>query len=148
MPFSVYLPKSYDGQKEYPVLYLLHGADGNHNDWMAQGMLNPYASAAEAAGGKEMIIVCPNGSPDGQNIFYCDNYQGNNMKYMTYFFDEFIPYVESNFKVKAGRGTRAIAGLSMGGFGYAVLQLSASRNVLLCLCVQSCHRHRGCSQLI
>lgn len=50
MPFSVYLPKSYDGQKEYPVLYLLHGADGNHNDWMAQGMLNPYASAAEAAG--------------------------------------------------------------------------------------------------
>lgn len=117
MPFSVYLPKSYDGQKEYPVLYLLHGADGNHNDWMAQGMLNPYASAAEAAGGKEMIIVCPNGSPDGQNIFYCDNYQGNNMKYMTYFFDEFIPYVESNFKVKAGRGTRAIAGLSMGGFG-------------------------------
>ena len=117
MPFSVYLPKSYDGQKEYSVLYLLHGADGNHNDWMAQGMLNPYASAAEAAGGKEMIIVCPNGSPDGQNIFYCDNYQGNNMKYMTYFFDEFIPYVESNFKVKAGRGTRAIAGLSMGGFG-------------------------------
>ena len=117
MPFSVYLPKSYDGQKEYPVLYLLHGADGNHNDWMARGMLNPYASAAEAAGGKEMIIVCPNGSPDGQNIFYCDNYQGNNMKYMTYFFDEFIPYVESNFKVKAGRGTRAIAGLSMGGFG-------------------------------
>ena len=117
MPFSVYLPKSYDGQKEYPVLYLLHGADGNHNDWMAQGMLNPYASAAEAAGGKVMIIVCPNGSPDGQNIFYCDNYQGNNMKYMTYFFDEFIPYVESNFKVKAGRGTRAIAGLSMGGFG-------------------------------
>lgn len=117
MPFSVYLPKSYDGQKEYPVLYLLHGADGNHNDWMAQGMLNPYASAAEAAGGKEMIIVCPNGSPDGQNIFYCDNYQGNNMQYMTYFFDEFIPYIESNFKVKAGRGTRAIAGLSMGGFG-------------------------------
>ncbi|MGN0053826.1 MAG: alpha/beta hydrolase [Bacteroides sp.] len=117
MPFSVYLPKSYDGQKEYPVLYLLHGADGNHNDWMAQGMLNPYASAAEAAGGKEIIIVCPNGSPDGQNIFYCDNYQGNNMKYMTYFFDEFIPYVESNFKVKAGRGSRAIAGLSMGGYG-------------------------------
>jgi len=117
MPFSIYLPKSYDGQKEYPVLYLLHGADGNHNDWMAQGMLNPYASAAEAAGGKEMIIVCPNGSPDGQNIFYCDNYQGNNMKYMTYFFDEFIPYIESSFRVKAGRGTRAIAGLSMGGFG-------------------------------
>lgn len=62
MPFSVYLPKSYNGQKEYPVLYLLHGAGGNHNDWMIQGMLNPYASAAESAGGKEMIIVCPNGT--------------------------------------------------------------------------------------
>mgnify|MGYP000760385238 CR=1 FL=1 len=117
MPFSIYLPKGYDGQKEYPVLYLLHGADGNHNDWMIQGMLNPYASRVSAAGGKEMVIVCPNGSPDGQNIFYCDNYQGNDMKYMTFFFDEFIPYIESNFKVKAGRGTRAIGGLSMGGFG-------------------------------
>ncbi len=117
MPYSIYLPKSYDGTKEYPVLYLLHGADSNHNDWMAQGMLNSYASAAEAAGGKEMIIVCPNGSPDGQNIFYCDNYQGNDMKYMTFFFDEFIPYIESVYKVKSKRGTRAVAGLSMGGFG-------------------------------
>ena len=115
--YSIYLPKSYDNEKTFPVLYLLNGADSNNNDWMRQGLVNPYASTYAAGGGKEMIIVCPNGCPDGQNAFYCDNYSGNGINYMTYFFDEFIPFIESTYKVKAEKGSRAIAGLSMGGYG-------------------------------
>lgn len=117
MSYSIYLPKSYDNTKTYPVLYLLNGADGNNNDWLQQGMVNPHASGYAADGGKEMIIVCPNGCPDGQNVFYCDNYQSNGINYMTYFFDEFIPFIESTYKVKAEKGSRAVAGLSMGGYG-------------------------------
>lgn len=115
--YSIYLPKSYDNEKTFPVLYLLNGADSNNNDWMRQGLVNPYASTYAANGGKEMIIVCPNGCPDGKNAFYCDNYSGNGINYMTYFFDEFIPFIESTYKVKAEKGSRAIAGLSMGGYG-------------------------------
>lgn len=113
MKYSVCLPKGYDGTKTYPVLYMLHGYNGGNNDWLIGGMFNPYLSSAVAAGtAPEMIVVCP----DGMNSFYCNGFQ-NGMQYMTYFFDEFIPFIESTYKVKSERSSRAIGGLSMGGFG-------------------------------
>ena len=116
MPYSVYLPKDYFyTDKSYPVLYLLNGADSNNNDWLNQGMVNPYASSLAADGGKDMIVVCPNGCPDGENVFYCDDYTAYN--YKTYFFDEFVPFIEKTFRIKGGRENRAIGGLSMGGYG-------------------------------
>ena len=116
MPYSVYLPKDYYyTDKSYPVLYLLNGADSNNNDWLNQGMVNPYASSLAADGGKDMIVVCPNGCPDGENVFYCDDFTPYN--YKTYFFDEFVPFIENNFRIKGGRENRAIGGLSMGGYG-------------------------------
>ena len=116
MPYSVYLPKDYFyTDKSYPVLYLLNGADSNNNDWLNQGMVNPYASSLAADGGKDMIVVCPNGCPDGVNVFYCDDYTAYN--YKTYFFDEFVPFIENAFRIKGGRENRAIGGLSMGGYG-------------------------------
>lgn len=116
MPYSVYLPKDYFyTDKSYPVLYLLNGADSNNNDWLNQGMVNPYASSLAADGGKDMIVVCPNGCPDGVNVFYCDDFTAYN--YKTYFFDEFVPFIENFFRIKGGRENRAIGGLSMGGYG-------------------------------
>ena len=116
MPYSVYLPKDYYyTDKSYPVLYLLNGADSNNNDWLNQGMVNPYASSLAADGGKDMIVVCPNGCPDGENVFYCDDFTPYN--YKTYFFDEFVPFIENTFRIKGGRENRAIGGLSMGGYG-------------------------------
>ena len=115
--YTVYLPAGYDGSKEYPVLYLLNGAMGSNNDWLAQGMVNPYASHYAATGGKEMIIACPNGCPDGIDAFYINNYQGSGLDYETYFIQEFVPFIESTFNIKAERGSRAIGGISMGGFG-------------------------------
>ena len=116
MPYSVYLPKDYFyTDKSYPVLYLLNGADSNNNDWLNQGLVNPYASSLAADGGKDMIVVCPNGCPDGENVFYCDDYTAYN--YKTYFFDEFVPFIENTFRIKGGRENRAIGGLSMGGYG-------------------------------
>ena len=116
MPYSVYLPKDYFyTDKSYPVLYLLNGADSNNNDWLNQGMVNPYASSLAADGGKDMIVVCPNGCPDGENVFYCDDFTPYN--YKTYFFDEFVPFIEKAFRIKGGRENRAIGGLSMGGYG-------------------------------
>lgn len=116
MPYSVYLPKDYFyTDKSYPVLYLLNGADSNNNDWLNQGMVNPYASSLAADGGKDMIVVCPNGCPDGENVFYCDDFTPYN--YKTYFFDEFVPFIEKAFRIKGGRENHAIGGLSMGGYG-------------------------------
>ncbi len=115
MKYSVYLPKGYDKSKEYPVLYMLHGAGGGNNDWLDGGKINANASTAASDGtAPEMIVICPDGGGDN---FYCDNYNGNGFKYMTFFFTEFLPTVESLYAVKKDRASRAIGGLSMGGFG-------------------------------
>ncbi len=120
MKYSVYLPESYDGSKTYPVLYLFHGYDGDNNNWLDGGKIGYYAGKAASEGtAPEMIIIMP----DGMNAFYINGYQ-NNMQYMTYFFDEFVPYIEKTYKIKAERASRAIGGLSMGGYGslyYGVL---------------------------
>ncbi len=115
MKYSVYLPAGYDKTKEYPVLYMLHGAGGGNNDWLNGGMINANASTAAKNGtAPEMIVICPDCGGDN---FYCDNYNGNGFNYMTYFFDEFLPTVENIYSVKKDRSSRAIGGLSMGGFG-------------------------------
>ena len=119
--YSIYLPESYDGTKKYPVLYMLHGYGGNNNDWLQDntgsiwsggGTMPAYAREYAEKTGKELIIV----APDGGNNFYCDGYNGG-PKYMSFFFQEFIPYIESTYAIKAEKKSRAIGGLSMGGYG-------------------------------
>lgn len=117
MKYSVYLPASWDGTKTFPVLYLLHGADGSNNDWLNGGKIAEQVSAAVAAGtAPEMIVIMPNGTVDGKNLFYVDGYQGD-AQYMTFFFNEFQPAVEAMYKAKGDRQNRMIGGLSMGGYG-------------------------------
>ena len=113
MSINVYLPPSYSTNttKDYPVLYLLHGMWGTYVDWQKNGM----QSIVDNAGGKEMIIIMP----DGLDALYVDGYQSG-MKYETYMHDELIPYVESKYRIDTANGkNRANAGLSMGGFGAA-----------------------------
>jgi S-formylglutathione hydrolase FrmB len=114
MSYNVYLPPSYstDITKKYPVMYLLHGMGGSYNDWKNMGM----QSAVDNAGGKEMIIIMPDGLSDS---FYVDGYKSG-INYDTYMHKELIPYVESKYRINAANGkNRSIAGLSMGGFGAA-----------------------------
>lgn len=121
MNYSIYLPESYDGVRKYPILYMLHGYGGNNNDWLQDntgglwaggGTLPAYAKEFAEEGGMEMIIV----APDGKNLFYCDGYE-HGWNYMSYFFEEFVPFIESTYAVKSERSSRAIGGLSMGGYG-------------------------------
>jgi len=113
MNYSVLLPDGYDGNKTYPVLYMLHGAYGNNNDWLQQGMVASHIATA----GKDMVIVFPNASFDGFDSFYINNYQDKGYKYEDYFFTELVPTVENMFKIKPGKENRGISGLSMGGYG-------------------------------
>ena len=119
--YSIYLPENYDGTKKYPVLYMLHGYGGNNNDWLQDntgsiwsggGTMPAYAREYAEQTGKDLIIV----APDGGNNFYCDGFNGG-PKYMSFFFQEFIPYIESTYAIKAEKKSRAIGGLSMGGYG-------------------------------
>lgn len=118
--FSIYLPEDYNkSERAYPVTYLLHGYGDADDGWIQFGEVNRLADDAIASGKiPPMIIV----TPDGFQSFYINSADGK-MKYEDFFVKELIPHIEKNFKVKSERRFRAIAGLSMGGYGSLILSL-------------------------
>lgn len=110
MKYSIYLPSDYEGSEEFPVLYLLHGYGDENNAWIDKGMLVKTAYSYEKNSGRQMVVVCP----DGLTTFY---YDSQDTKFETYFFNELVPEIEKTYKVKTDRNSRAVAGLSMGGYG-------------------------------
>lgn len=123
--YNVYLPEGYDldRTKKYPVLYLLHGAGGTCDTWTKSYNMKTITDWRISSGfSLPMIIVMPDASGDDAN------HRGPHMGYFNYdewryedfFFEEFIPTVESRYRIESGRATRAIAGLSMGGGGTTI----------------------------
>ena len=114
--YSIYLPQSYDSNptKKYPVLYLLHGAGDDNKCYENKAGLASIANQLVNAGeASEMIIVTPNAGGE----LYQGYYNMENYPYETFFFDEFIPYIENTYRIIGDKNHRAIAGLSMGGGG-------------------------------
>jgi len=111
LPFNVLLPVDYDKpaarNKRYPVLYLLHGLFGHYDNWLTRTKLSDYAA------NYSVIIVMPEGN-DG---WYTDSASVPNDKYETYVIQELMPDVQSRYRTIETREGRAIAGLSMGGYG-------------------------------
>lgn len=118
--YTVYLPAGYasNTDKQYPVLYLLHGMNGNNTDWAGRGHLKDVMDQLRAAGEVcDMIVISPDaGGNIGQGAWngYFDM---EGWAYERFFFEEFLPAVEKQYRIKAEKGSRAIAGLSMGGGG-------------------------------
>ena len=120
---TIFLPRSYETNKEktYPVLYLLHGIGDNNHCWINRGHLKDVYDRLIANGeAVEMIIVTPNA---GGNIAK-DEWNGYfdlpGWDYEKFFFQELMPYVETNYRAKTGKENTAVAGLSMGGGGATV----------------------------
>ena len=118
--YTVYLPPGYEAnQREYPVLYLLHGYTGNETDWIQFGQANYIADHAIAAGEiTPMIIV----TPDGRNDWYVNSSDGT-VLYEDMFINEIIPFIEKTYAVRGTKEFRAISGLSMGGHGSLIMAL-------------------------
>jgi putative tributyrin esterase len=111
LPYNVLLPVNYNQTesrtKRYPVIYLLHGLSGHYSNWLEKTRLADYAASYE------FIIVMPEGN-DG---WYTDSATVPTDKYESYILQELIPDVEKRFRASSDAGSRAIAGLSMGGYG-------------------------------
>jgi enterochelin esterase-like enzyme len=111
--FYIYKPAGYDVNinQKYPVLYILHGGGEDESGWATQGktglILDNLIAANKA---KPMLIVMPDGNVNAQGfgentlrMFEREMKQG------------IIPFVEKNYRAESGSGSRALAGLSMGG---------------------------------
>ena len=141
--YLVYLPAGYDTQPDtrWPVFYYLHGLTGNETNWVELGKLD---AAADQLGLQAIVVM-----PDGDDGFYVDGLgkvdydacmkdgtglfipQKQNKhdtcvrarKYETYITKDLIAHVDATYRTIPRREARAIAGLSMGGFGALMLSM-------------------------
>lgn len=110
--YTVYLPDGYQkDNKRYPVLYLLHGAGGDENEWLYKGGAKETLDALIARRLiKPMIVVMPGHTA----AWWVD---GAREKGETALLKEVMPHAEGKYRIDAVRGNRLIAGLSAGGYG-------------------------------
>jgi enterochelin esterase-like enzyme len=120
--FAIYLPPDYEtSSRSYPVLYLLHGYGDNQTGWVQFGEVLRIADEAIRTGNATpMIIVMPDAS--AVNPGYVNDAKGE-WRFEDFFFEEFMPFVEKNYRIRAEKRYRAIAGLSMGGEGTFIYAL-------------------------
>lgn len=122
---AVYTPTGYERTKErFPVLYLLHGMGGDEEAWLATGRLAEIMDNLIAEGKAEpMIVVMTNGctqhvsapgySHEGMWRPYMSGSMDGSFEHM---FPAIVEWVDDNYRTEATQASRAIAGLSMGGF--------------------------------
>jgi len=108
VPYCVLLPLGYEHHSAaYPVLYLLHGLFGRFDDWVERtGIVAQTAN-------HDLIIV----TPEGGDGWYSDSATAEHEKYESYLICELLPEIEKRYRTISERRGRAIAGLSMGGYG-------------------------------
>lgn len=108
LPYTILLPDGYSRTKErYPVLYLLHGFNQNHLGWHRNTHL------VELAARFPCIIILP----EGWNRWYTNSVNASEWRMEDAFVKDLVPYVDSVYRTVRERGGRAVAGLSMGGYG-------------------------------
>jgi S-formylglutathione hydrolase FrmB len=114
VPYCVLLPPSYDAEKtrRYPILYLLHGLGDNDQFLIHSGGMNLIEDLWEQKQLAEFLIVTPAAGAS----FYINSHDGKR-RYEDFFLQEFLPGVEKRYRAEAGRASRGIAGISMGGYG-------------------------------
>jgi len=110
--YRVILPAVIPAEKRLAAVYLLHGGGGGYRDW------SNYSDVAQFAE-RHLILVMP----EGNNSYYVNAADRPQDRFEDFITKDLIADVEARFPVAAGRANRAIAGISMGGFGAIVLSM-------------------------
>jgi S-formylglutathione hydrolase FrmB len=101
------------GKGPFPVLYLLHGLSDDHTIWHRRTSIERFVE------GRNLIVVMP----DGGRSFYCNDPRQGGLAYEDHMAKDVVEFVDDSFPTIRSRRGRAIAGLSMGGYGAVMLAL-------------------------
>jgi putative tributyrin esterase len=122
MRYRVLVPEGYgESLRRYPVLVLLHGLTGDYRDWSTR------SNAAEYSRHLPLVIVMP----DGENSWYTNSAGTASDRFEDYVLIDLLADVEQKYDVIRSSYGRAIAGLSMGGFGALKLALKRPRRFVV-----------------
>ncbi|MEC7983541.1 MAG: alpha/beta hydrolase-fold protein [Myxococcota bacterium] len=109
--YTVWLPKSVDPQKEYPLLIMLHGLGDSDLNWSRGRVLGVYRSAVDQGLLEEHIVLVPNGERG-----YWSNHLDTSRRYGDWVL-EAVSDLERRYRVAEDPSRRTLMGLSMGAFG-------------------------------
>lgn len=107
MHYRVLVPRSYENGGRFPVLYLLHGIYGDYKNWDTRTGLENYAKDLN------VIIVMP----DADDSWYTNSATVPADKFEDYIAKDLIAEIDEKYRTIHDGHQRAIAGLSMGGYG-------------------------------
>lgn len=108
MKYRIVLPADYERtSRRYPVLYLLHGLTGHYEDWESRTHLDDYVANLP-------LIVA---MPEGGDSWYTNSASQPQEKWEDYIVKDLLHEIDSKYRTIQTRHARAIAGLSMGGYG-------------------------------
>lgn len=114
--YCVMLPAGYDTPNasnfHYPVLYFLHGLGGNEQELFKMGGWDLVQDLRREDKISDFLIV----TPEAKASFYVNSANGK-VRYSDFFLHEFMPLVESKYRIRRERSSRAVSGISMGGYG-------------------------------
>jgi enterochelin esterase family protein len=117
MTFSLYLPDAYraEPERKFPVVYLLHGYGGNDREWIELGGVDAVLDRMIASGEIPPVIAV---MPYAARSWYVDSgAMGGPGNYESAIAADLIEHVDASYRTVAERTSRAVAGLSMGGYG-------------------------------
>jgi len=115
--FIIYLPKEYNSTtKCYPVIYYLHGGNGNQRE--GQWLMNEIDKAITTLKIPPVIIVSVQALPIG---WYCNANVGAkgviSGPVEDVLIKNLIPFIDTHYRTIAKPSGRGLEGWSMGGFG-------------------------------
>jgi S-formylglutathione hydrolase FrmB len=116
--YCVYIPSGYDAvikehpARRYPILYFLHGLGDNEQTLFNSGGWTLLDDLRNQHKMGDFLIV----APEGRRSFYINSADGS-VRYSDFFLQEFMPQIEGKYHFRGGRASRAISGISMGGYG-------------------------------
>ena len=109
----VLLPEGYESSSlHYPTLYLLNGALADPTQWVSSG-----GAAAQITDPYSLITVMADGGVKGWYTDWVNGWQLAPQNWETFHLDQLVPWIDQNLRTIATRAGRAVAGLSMGGWG-------------------------------
>jgi len=111
--YCVMLPSSYEKEtRKYPVLYFLHGLGENEQALMRSGGWGLIEDLSREHKVGDFIMV----APEGRGTFFINSADGHN-RYSDFLISEFLPFIETHYRIIRTRKSRGVTGLSMGGYG-------------------------------
>jgi S-formylglutathione hydrolase FrmB len=113
MHYLILMPPAYSEGRRLPVLYLLHGLYGDYKNWDTKTRLERIAAAYS------FLIV----TPDANDSWYTNSAANPADKFEDYIAKDLISEIDRKYRTIPQKDGRAVAGLSMGGYGAVKLAL-------------------------